>query len=315
MKKLAIPDTDLTVSALCYGTGDIGHDMDDETAAALFNVYRDGGGNFIDTAHAYSCWTSAGAGSSELAIARYLKTNPRNDFVIATKGGHPGMGGYRRVDRYLDPCRIRCDIEDSLGRLEVDTIDLYYLHRDDTRCGVGEIIDMLNREIQAGTIRYLGASNWTKERIRAANEYAARKGLQGFVISQAELSLAHKEPAEEMPTGAQNLYATKDDLAFHADTGLPLCAYTSAAKGYFADGTDKGAEYDSPLSRDRRARARKLAGDKGCAPTQIALAWLMNQDFPCIPITGSISVKNLKENLGAAEILLTREEVRWLYGS
>jgi len=312
MKTIRIPNTELTVSALCYGTADVGHDMSEGTAALLLNTYRDAGGTFLDSAHVYACWTTAGAGSSEQAIARYLKANPWKDVVIATKGGHPGMAAYRKVDRYLDPCRIRADIEDSLGRLEIDRIDVYYLHRDDTRCEVGEIIEMLNREIQAGTIRYLGASNWKAERIRAANAYAAKKGLQGFVASQAEFSLAYKRQTGTSPTGADNLYAQQEDLAFHSETGMPLCAYSSSAKGFFANNAKPLPEFDMEENHVRRSRAQKLAADKGCTPTQIALAWLMHQGFPCIPITGSVTPPNLKENLAAVNLHLTASEVEWL---
>ena len=117
MTNVQFPATSLSVSQIGLGTANLGVDMDDAEVAALINAYRDGGGNHLDTAHVYAFWTRYGAGSSECAIARYLRANRWDELVLATKGGHPGLPGYRRTDRWLDPCRIRADIEDSLGRL------------------------------------------------------------------------------------------------------------------------------------------------------------------------------------------------------
>ncbi len=241
--------------------------MSDAAAAELIAAYRDAGGNFLDTAHVYAAWTRFGAGSSECAIARYLKTNGRGDLVVATKGGHPGMPGYRRVERWLDPARVHADIEDSLGRLEVDRLDLYYLHRDDTRFSVAEIIDMLNAEIDAGNLGAFAASNWTRARLEAANEYAASRGLHGFVASQVQWSFASRQTPAPMPHGEQGIYAQADDLAYHE---------TSASA------------------------------------TQVALGWMLHQSFPCIPITGTCDVGHLRENLGAADVRLTADELRYL---
>lgn len=312
MKRMHLPGTDLTVSSISYGTADLGVDMSDERAARLLDAYRDAGGNFVDTAHVYAFWTRYGAGSSETTIARYVKERGRGDLVIATKGGHPGLPGYRTVDRWLDPGRVHADIEDSLGRLEVDCIDLYYLHRDDTRFSVAEIIDMLNAEITAGNLRAIAASNWTRERLEAANEYAVSRGLAGFVASQVQWSLAVKDTPPPKPHGDQGVYAQPDDLGFHGRTGLPLVAYTATARGYFTAREPKPSSFDSPGSRVRLERAREVAADKGVSANQIALAWLLHQPFPCVPITGTTSVDHLEENLAAADVSLTPDEVAYL---
>ncbi|MFW6288520.1 MAG: aldo/keto reductase [Spirochaetota bacterium] len=303
---------DLLVSQVSYGTGSLGVDMSDAEVANLLDAYRDAGGNFLDTAHVYAFWTRFGAGSSECTIARYLKANGRGDLVIATKGGHPGAPGYRRVERWLDPARVHADIEDSLGRLEVDRLDLYYLHRDDTRFSVAEIIDMLNAEIDAGNVGAIAASNWTRARLEAANEYAASRGLHGFVASQVQWSFACRETPAPMRHGEQGVYAQADDLDYHERTGMPLCAYTSTAAGYFSDREPKPASFDGPGNRARLARARELAAAKGASATQVALAWMLHQSFPCLPITGTCNVDHLRENLGASEVPLTAEELRYL---
>ena len=311
MTRLLLPGTDLTVSSICYGTADFGSGTSDADVAALLNAYRDAGGTFVDTAHVYAAWTTAGAGSSERAIARYLKANPTKELVIATKGGHPTFPSYRTVERWLDPCRVRADVEDSLGRLDRECIDLYYLHRDDLHFTVGEIVEMANEFVAGGLVRNLGASNWTRERLRAANEYAAAHGLRPFVVAQDQFSLAQRDPVPPEPYGSQGLYVQPEDMRFHAQTGLPLCAYSATGRGAFSGGTVPEA-MDSAETRARRARAGELARRTGHTPTQIALGWLMHLPFPCIPITGTTSLHHLRENLGAADVTLTDDETTWL---
>jgi len=92
----------------------------------------------------------------------------------------------------------------------------------------------------------------------------------------------------------------------------PLVAYTATARGYFASGTQKRADFDNPVSRARLTRATSLASELRVTPNQVALAWLMNQPFPVVPITGTHSVTHLREALAAADVVLTPQQVRWL---
>lgn len=312
MKRHRIPNTDLEVSALCLGGGGIGARVSGAGLDRLVARYLDVGGNFFDTAHCYAFWEPAGAGCSEWELGACLRRlNAWDRVVVATKGGHPDMGeAYRRPDAYLSPEVIAADLDDSLQRLGRDRIDLYYLHRDDTRVPVDEVIDMLNREVARGRIRYLGASNWSVERIAAANEYVARRGLRGFVISQLQWSLAvpNWRPGAD-PTMRS---VTGEIAAWHAGAGLPIAAYSATAGGYFAASPRGESLYDSPGNRARRERARTLAARHGCTPTQIALAYLLHQAPLTIPIFFTASRDHLEEALGAVSIPLSAEEVRLL---
>ena len=313
-----LPGTGLTVSPICYGANMAGADLLGEDADRLTNLYRDAGGNFLDTAHCYAFWQPWGAGSSERGLAEYIRRNGKGDLVIATKGGHPGYPGYRKVEHWLSPGRIEADIDDSLGRLELDSIDLYWLHRDDTRLPVAEIIETLNREVSRGRIRWLGASNWRPARIAEANAYAAAHELQGFVASQPEWSLARKNtPNPDVETDVSNgnvtLFLEEEDQDWHRRTQLPVVPYTSTAAGYFASGGQRATEaFDNQVSRERLARAQALARDLNATPGQIALAWLMHQDFPVFPIIGPRDPEHLREDLGAAGIRLTPDQARSL---
>jgi aryl-alcohol dehydrogenase-like predicted oxidoreductase len=315
LQRRRIDRTDLIVSTLCYGTATLGADLRGKDADACLNTFRDAGGNFLDTAHCYAFWLPAGAGSSECALGDYMRRNGKGDLVIGTKGGHPGAAGYRRTDHWLSARRIEADIDDSLGRLAVEAIDLFWLHRDDPRVPVGRIMELLNREIQRGRIRHIGASNWRVARIAEANDYAARHKLEGFVANQPEWNLARKntpDPAPQLDAAreAPCLFLEEPDAAWHRQSGLTAIPYSATAGGYFATGGRKSAgAYDNPLSRRRLARAQALARDLHATPGQIALAWLRHQPFPVIPITGTHNRRHLREAIEAASIRLTRRQM------
>jgi len=227
--------------------------------------------------------------------------------VIASKGGHPGAGEkYPKPDRYISAETVAADLDDSLSRLQMDVIDLYYLHRDDPRLPAGEIIEILNAEVQRGRIRYLGASKWTAARIAEANAYAAAHGLRGFAASQPQWSLAQRNAGGDPTMRA----VTPDDFDWHAETGLPVIPYTPTAGGYFAGRNT--ASFDNPISQARRERAVSLAADLNCTPTQLALAWLLHQPFLTIPIIGTTDPAHLADALGAADVVLSSEQVKWL---
>jgi aryl-alcohol dehydrogenase-like predicted oxidoreductase len=153
-------------------------------------------------------------------------------------------------------------------------------------------------------LRYLGASNWSVERIAAANLYAAERGLQGFCVSQVHWSLA--EPTWEMGPDPTMRCMTTPDAAWHAATGLPVMAYSPSAGGFFAG---RGAAYETQANLTRRGRARRLAEELGVTPTQVALAYLLNQPFPVYPIVGTMDEAHLVEAAGAAEVKLAPEQV------
>ena len=320
MRLHPFPGTDLMLSPICCGAGRFGSDVRGADLDQLIGIYRDAGGNFFDTAHCYAFWTRYGAGCSESALADYARRNGKGNLVIATKGGHPGVAGYRTEAHWLSPERIAADIDDSLGRLGVDAIDLFWLHRDDTRLPAGEIVETLNREIRRGRIRWLGASNWRPSRITEANAYATAHGLRGFVASEPEWSLGKKnkpnpDPKADTSHGDVMLFLEEADVAWHRQSRLPAIPYSSTAGGYFASNGQKArSTFDNPVSRERLARAQTLAKELRATPGQIALAWLLHQEFPVIPIVGPSNPEHLREDLGAADLRLTPQQVQWLHG-
>lgn len=312
MQQVSIPHTPLRPSAICLGAAGWGSAVKQDDAQRLFDTFRAAGGNFFDTAHVYAAWIKDGAGLSERALGACVRhVGARAGVVIASKGGHPDFKpNYPRPDAFLSPEVIQRDIADSLERLGTGYIDLYYLHRDDTRVPVGEIIDVLDAEACAGRIRYPAASNWSTQRMAAANDYAATHGKLRLAASQVQWSLP--VPRWEIKADPTTRYLTPADEAWHAASGVPVIPYSVTADGYIASGGARGKGYDTPDNHARLERAQKLAAELKCTPGQIAIAWLINHPFPVIPVTGTSNAEHLADTIGALDVKLTAEQVRWL---
>ena len=308
LQQHSLAGTKLQLSTFCCGLGDLFARPPAESDA-LLDAFVEAGGNFFDSAHCYSFWLPGGNGISEIGIGDYLRRRGLTDEVtLATKGGHPSAPHYRTVENYLSPARIGADIDDSLGRLQCSHVELYYLHRDDARVPVSEIMDALNAEIERGRLRYLGASNWSTARIQQANDYARENDKVGFVISQPRWSLARAQSSDS------TLVEAEDEIGWYRDNHFPLAVYSPTAHGFF-DGNTTDA-YQSPQNEARRERAQQLARKYVATPGQIALAYLTNhltnQSFPVFPIIGTSKPARLREALRADELTLTPDELEWL---
>lgn len=163
MKHQVIPNTDLNVSSYCYGVMFFGTRAKGDDAYRLYEQFVEAGGNLFDTAHGYACWMPDGDGRQRAHSGRLsAKVRQPQGHGYFNKGrADSDTPFYPRPDDTMTAEVIGSDISESLERLRIDYIDLYTLHRDDTRHTVGEIIEILNAEIRRGRIRYLGASNWT----------------------------------------------------------------------------------------------------------------------------------------------------------
>ncbi len=310
----AVPLTDtLTVSRFCYGAGGLGTVVTGADVDRLIDRYLEAGGNCLDTAHCYCFWMPEGDGASEREVGRQVRRVGPDRLLVATKGGHPGVDGYPRPDRYMSPERLRQDIDDSLLRLGLDHIDLFWLHRDDPREAVETIIDYLNTECASGRIRAFGASNWRVERVAEANAYARRSDQQGFVAAQVQWSLA--QPNWHIPDAPDPAMraVTPGDAQWYRAVHMPVFAYSSTACGFFSgESAPMASAFDNPMARARRKRANSLAAQLDCTATQVALAWLLAGPTTVVPIIGTVNREHLSEALEALQIQLTPQHVKYL---
>lgn len=316
MRSTPIPHTDLAPSTICLGSSNFGNGIAPADAFQLLDAYVGLGGNFIDTAAVYANWLPGETNSSEKTIGRWLaRSGQRSRLVLATKGAHPELATMH-ISR-MSPAEIVDDLETSLGNLQTDWLDLYWLHRDDTARSVAEIIDTLHSQVVAGKIRYFGCSNWRVERIAAAQACAQQKGITGFVANQMRWSLAEIDPAA---VGDPTTVAMDGEtLAYHRRTGLAAIPYSSQAGGYFqklAEGREirpgQQKVYGRPENRERLVRLQSLSAQSGYSISQLVLGYLINQPFATIPIVGCRTVAQVEDSMSAGDVRLTAEQVDWL---
>ena len=321
MKTIPIPNTNLTPSALCLGTSNFGATIAQADAFTLLDAFVDLGGNFLDTAEVYANWLPELPRSiSERTLGAWLTQRGNRDrMFIGTKGAHPDLATMH-ISR-LAPADILHDLHGSLERLQTDVIDLYWLHRDDESRPVGEIIETLAAEVKAGKIRAFGCSNWRTARMQEAWSYATQQGLPGFVANQPLWSLAQPNPAAFGMPGLAGMDAQM--FAFHQQSRWAVIPYTSQARGFFSKlvahgeaGLKEGERkaYLNETNRQRAARAAALAQQHGVTVAQIALAYLINQPVPTIPVIGCHTLAQLADSMGAATVTLTPAELRELQG-
>ena len=315
MRKTRLGQTDLTVSTLCMGTVYFGSRVDENASFALMDHFAALGGNFLDTARVYADWATPEAQASEKCIGRWLRSRGMQEqFIVATKGGHPPLDGSGRPT--LSPSELLHQAQDSCRHLGLDILPLYYLHRDDPSLPVAQIMDALFPLQDAGIVRHLGCSNWQADRIREANAYAQSCHRAGFCVASNQWSLARPVPDVGDPTIVHH-DAALDQL--HREAQLPLIPFTSMAQGYLsklAEGRPLKPSlrdsYGLPENDAIARRTSEFAAQRGMTIAQAAQCFFYAQDYQVIPAMSFSSFTQLEEAATATEMHITPEEARWL---
>ena len=273
-----------------------------QQAGPVFDEFVSQGGNCFDTARHY--------GDAELVFGEWMwERGVREDTVVITKGAHTPECNPAAVTRQLD---------ESLERLQTDFIDIYFLHRDNTRVPVGEFVDVLNEHKDAGRIGVFGGSNWSLERTDEANEYADKNGLSGFSVLSNHMSLARMV---EAPWDGCLAASDAESRAWLAEQQMPLFPWSAQARGFFVHGRAGVDLLDDPeLVRcwysddnfERLARVRSIAEKQGVDAVSVALAYVLNQQNPTFPLMGPVSVEEARSSLAALDVELSSDDVQWL---
>ena len=300
----------LNVSSIVLGCDVYGSDLSEKTSFELLDSYLSLGGNTIDTARMY------GNGASEQTIGKWLSERKcRDKVIISTKCAHPPVSDMKKSR--LSAKEIFSDVDQSLLALNCDYIDILWLHRDDESLPVCNIIDSLNALVLAGKVRAFGASNWHAERIRQANEYAAKTSQQGFLASQIKWCIAASSPQyQDDPTLVE---MNKTEYDFYKKSCLGVFAYASQAKGFFYK-YDQGKE--NALSKKSRQRylceenikiyheLKKLCESDNISLTSAVISALTsNTDFPTVAIVGCKDTSQLKTTFEAADTVIDYKKI------
>jgi aryl-alcohol dehydrogenase-like predicted oxidoreductase len=312
MRYRSLGRTGLLVSEICFGAMTFGGKgfwavvgTHGETEAdRLVGVALEAGVNFFDTADVYS------EGESERLLGKALQAR-RKDIVLATKvrgrvGPGPNEVGLTRG-------HIHASIDASLRRLGTDYVDLYQIHGFDPLVPLDETLRALEDVVRSGKVRYLGCSNLAAWQLMKSVGVSERHGWSRFDSLQAYYSIAGRDLEREIVPLLQ-------------DQGIGLMVWSPLAGGLLSgkfsregagpEGTRRAAFDFPPVDKDRAFRVldvmREIAGEKGTTVPRIALAWVLHQKWVSTVIIGAKDDQQLADNLGAAEVALSAEELKRL---
>ena len=300
-----IGTTALDVFELCLGGNVFGWTADERQSFAVLDAYAQAGGNFVDTADAYSAWAPGNSGGeSETVIGRWMAARGNRDAIIlGTKVGMaPELKG-------LSEKTIFAAVEGSLWRLQTDYIDLYYAHVDDPDTPLEETLGAFDSLVGEGKIRYAAASNYSASRLAEALAVSKREGLTRYVALQTGYNLMDRAGYEG------------ELEAVCAREGLSCLPYFALAKGFLTGKYRPGADdVDSVRAESARAyldeRGRRvlnmlddLAAAHGVPVAAVALAWLLAKPTVASPVASARTPEQLADQLPAATLVLAPDEV------
>ncbi|MGD8610401.1 MAG: aldo/keto reductase [Desulfobacterales bacterium] len=302
MEKRKLGNSGLEVAPLAFGGNVFGWTADEPTSFTLLDGFVDAGFNLIDTADMYSTWVEGNSGGeSETIIGKWLKrSGKRAKVIIATKVGKemgPGTGG-------LSKAYIMKAVEDSLRRLQTDTIDLYQSHADDPETPLDETAEVYEQLIKQGKVRAIGASNFSARRLAESLQVSEKTGYPRYESLQPLYNLYDRNDFE------------KELQPLCREKGLGVISYFSLASGFLA------GKYRTKEDLSNSARAsfvekylnargfrivealKKAAQQHNLTPAQVALAWLIAQPTVTAPIASATTLDQLNELMQAATITL-----------
>ncbi|KAK2966165.1 hypothetical protein RJ640_026816 [Escallonia rubra] len=298
-RKLGSQGLDVSAVGLgCMGMSwSLGHPKPEPEMIKLIHHTVDSGVTFLDTSDVY------GPHTNEILIGKALKGVIREKVQVATKFGVRVEDGKLGVQG--DPAYARACCEASLKRLEIDFIDLYYVHRIDTTVPIEVTMGELKKLVEEGKIKYIGLSEASPDTIRRAH------AVHPITAVQLEWCLWTRESEEEVIPTCRAL-------------GIGIVPFSPLGRGFFAVGpkvaeslTENDLRRTLPkfqgenLEHNKTAyeRVKEMAEKKGCTPSQLALAWVLHQGTDAVPIPGTTKIENFNENVGAVSVSLTPQEM------
>jgi predicted dehydrogenase/aryl-alcohol dehydrogenase-like predicted oxidoreductase len=296
-----VPGLDKPASVVALGFEDF---RTFASGAILLDAFWEKGGNLFDTGWVY------GGGYTEKLLGDWMKNRGvRDEAVVIGKGAHSPL---------CYPDVIARQLTQTLERLQTDYVDIYFMHRDNPDVPVGEFVDAMDAEVAAGRIRGpFGGSNWSRERMDEAIAYAERSGKRKPAVLSNNFALA--EMLEPIWSGCVTA-STAEWKAWLQARQFPNFSWSSQARGFFTERAGRDKRDNEELVRTwyseenfgRRDRAIELARQLDRSPIHVALAYVLAQPFPSIPLIGPRTLGELDDSLLALDIRLSPEQVRWL---
>jgi aryl-alcohol dehydrogenase-like predicted oxidoreductase len=299
-----IPRTDLDVFGLCLGGNVFGWTANRDESFAVLDAYVAAGGNFVDTADVYMAGAPGNeGGESETIIGEWLAARGRPEgFVVATKVGK--LSG-------LDDLRaetIKTAAEDSLKRLGVEAIDLYYAHFDDQETPLAETLGAFGDLIEAGKVRHIAASNYSGARLAEALEIAEREGLPRYVALQPHYNLMERDYESD-----QRAVCEREDIAcfpFYAlAKGFLTGKYRPGGEKIDSVRAEGASQYLDERGERMLSALDEIASTHGVQPAAVAVAWLREQPTVLAPIASARNKDQLAPLIASAKLELSGDEL------
>ena len=311
MKNVQLGNTDLEIKPIFFGGNVFGWTLNEEESFRILDGFLDRGFNAIDTANNYSYWVEGNVGTeSERIIGNWLKSRGiRDQIVLATK-----VGGRNMIQDKPNTTKahILKEVEESLIRLQTDYIDLYQTHYDDVNTPVEETLSAYNQLIKEGKVRYIGASNFSSERLIESLDKSELYNLPQYKTLQPEYNLYDRQHFEEFLQPVAEKY------------NLAVIPYYSLASG-FLSGKYKTEE---DLQQSLRGNGiKKYLNERGfkildalqtistrynISYSAVALAWLMDQKTVVAPIASATKEQHLDAFVEAVNVQLSHDDVKLL---
>lgn len=305
MDRRKLGNTDLLVSPITFGGNVFGWTVEEKESFEILDGFIDAGFNLIDTADVYSRWKPGNSGGeSERIIGNWIKSrNNRNQVVLTTKVGSDMGDGKKGLSKKY----ILEAVDASLQRLQTDYLDLYQSHFDDLETPVQETLEAYDQLIRAGKIRWIGASNFSPERLKESLETSQRLSLPKYQTFQPEYNLYQREGFE------------KEMEKICVDNQLGVINYYALASGFLtgkyrsADDLGKSARGGGvkDFMNERGFRILKALDDVSelynSTPASVALAWLIARPSVTAPIASVTSLAQLQDLIRAAALKLDNE--------
>ncbi len=306
MEKRTIGNTDIAIAPLVLGGNVFGWSADEATSFAVLDAFATEGLACIDTADTYSGWVPGNSGGeSETIIGRWLvKRGRRDDVVIATK-----VAKWAK-HRGLSPANIAAAADDSLKRLGIERIDIYFAHEDDPTVPLEDTLGAFSRLIESGKVRAIGASNYSGMRLAEALAVSTKHGLPRYEVVQPEYNLVARKAYE------------KDIEPVVRREKVGVVCYYALASGFLSG--KYRSEADLSKSKARGGSVQKylnahglrvlatldsIASSHRATPAQVALAWLIARPGITAPIASATTPEQVRDIAGATRLSLGADEI------
>lgn len=328
IQNIPFGDTGASVSALALGCLPFGTKLDRELSFNLLDYYVSQGGSFLDTANNYSFWEANGSGGeSETVLGEWFRSRGcRKDIFLATKlGAYPTVSrsefyaypGNPWADRTegLSRKAVMAAVDGSLKRLGVDHIDLLYAHVDDRRVDQEETLAAFAEIVKQGKARFIGSSNFKVWRLARARTLARERGLPEYKAVQMFHTYFQSEKfaetgmADQMGDELFDYVRSGNDMALLGYTPLLWGSYTQPHK--YGE-IERLKAFVRPQNDERRKRLDQVARETGRTVNQVIYAWMLHSAPRVIPLVAVSRVDHLMEDLAAAELRLTDEQMGFL---